>query len=116
MTTRWLERRWSPGIVGRSTLAVRGRTSLRASTSLAGGSFSIPRTQAGDSMLSFPRPPSSRRMVKDEDLSCHRRVVPQATGLAVEGMGDGQIEPDGCLARQDDLLTLAGQLPGPFQV
>src|SRR5712691_361282 len=51
--------------------------------------------------------PSKWIMVEDHHIPCHRRAVDEPFGLAVQGVGNGEIEPHPGCAGQHHLLPLA---------
>jgi hypothetical protein len=51
-------------------------------------------------------------VVKNTNLARHRRIIKKPAHLAAERMGNGQIQPDGRLPGEDDLVALAGQRSG----
>ncbi len=57
-----------------------------------------------------------RGMVEDQNLVGDGRSVPEPTCLAVEGVGHGEVEPDGCMAGDDHISAFAGLLFCPVQI
>src|SRR5216683_2596717 len=55
-------------------------------------------------------------MVEDYYISCHRRAIDEPFSLAVQGVGDGEIEPHWGCAGQHHLLPLASRRQGLLYV
>src|SRR5437868_4896693 len=52
---------------------------------------------------------SVRVVVEDDDVAGDGRAIDQASRLAVEHMGEAEVEPDRSLAGEDDVVAVSGE-------
>lgn len=57
-----------------------------------------------------------RRVIKYSHIPCHRRPVYQLSCLAMQGMGDLEVEPDGGSPGEDDVIAFASKFPGLIEI